>query len=80
MASNIFGEKMAQETDRVQASAQEELEERLSTAVNVNTTEVKSSQVTTDATTGVTALLLLCKKSHRYSHIHFPWRRVHNSF
>ena len=56
MASNILGEKMAQETDRVQASAQEELEERLSTAVNVNTTEVKSSQVTTDATTGVTAL------------------------
>ena len=82
MASNIFGEKMAQETDRVQACVrtQEELEERLSTAVNVNTTEVKSSQVTTDATTGVTALLLLCKKSHRYSHIHFPWRRVHNSF
>jgi hypothetical protein len=50
----------------------------LSTTVNVNTT--KSSQVTTDATTGVTALLLLRKKPHRYRHIHFPWRRVHNSF
>jgi hypothetical protein len=47
MASNILGEKMAQETDRVQAGVhtQEELEGApLSTTVNVNTT--KSSQVT----------------------------------